>query len=141
MSASINIYKESYCLNQYSSDGSFDDPIFEFPPTYFLGDTGQTRDLQTWVKNDGDYKFLTDVDTVFQLIPFDIADSDEKSWLKLALTEGGLDSAVAGNPLNMPDMDPDDVVSVWIRLHVPGSTSEVDKRDLRIRVVGNILPI
>lgn len=128
----LNLYKTAYCLDAYSKDGSYDDPIFPFPPNYFRGDLGQARDIQVWLKNDGELLLKPLPDQNSEVYPFDNAGTDESTWVKLATTQAGLTTAIAGAALQIPDLEPEDVFTFWIRVTVPSGWFEEWKQDVRI---------
>lgn len=130
MAVIINVYKTSYYTDAYSKDGAMDDPVFKYPPIDFEGDAGQTRDIQLFLRNDGDL-IIRDL----EVTPHDLDGSDESTWIKLATTQGGLGAAVAGDPLSYgSDLVPTDTYTFWERMTVPASTPAEDKQDLCLRI-------
>lgn len=134
MAADANIYKTVYCLDAYSTDGDMTDPIFPYPPYYWRGDTGQSRDIQVWIRNDGTTNLISALGINFQVEPADVHDTDESTWIKLAVTQGALGAAVAGDPITIPDLEPGESYGFWARLTVPAAETEANKIDLRLRV-------
>lgn len=135
METEVNIYKTAYCLDAYSKDGSYEDPIFKFPPHYFRGDTGQAKDIQVFLKNDGDTTLDSVPDQQAKVYPVDISGVDESTWVKLATSQAGLDIAIGGAGLNLPKLLSQEVFPFWIRVTVPAGTPEENKKDIRIAVL------
>lgn len=57
--------------------------------------------------------------------------------MKYANSQEELEDTKWGNPLQLPDMLPDEVHPFWIRVGIPDNTRIQDKRDMRIGVRGN----
>jgi len=110
-----NLFETGSCINVYSDAN----PIFAFPPNYFRGDLGDTKDLQLWIKNDGDL-LLTSV----SITPIDLVGSGQETWIKLATSQVGLDSAIAGAALDLPNLSVDEITSFWVRATVVIDTPE-----------------
>ncbi len=126
----VNVYKDAYFLDAYSKDQDMSDPVFMYPPIDFDGDVGQTRDVQCWFRNDGDL-IIRDL----ALTPYDLVDSDESTWMKLALTQGGLAGATPGAALEYgSDLDPAASFTFWERMTVPAATAAQNKLDLCLRI-------
>lgn len=130
MALIVNIYKEVGCVNAYSKDGAMTDPVFEYPTIDFDGDSGQSRDVQLFLRNDGD---LIIRDLV--ITPADASAPDETSWMKLATSQGGLAAATPGAALSYgSDLNPAAIYTFWERMTVPASTSPADKSDLSLQI-------
>lgn len=126
----INVYKDAYFLDAYSTDGDMSDPVYKYPPIDFDGNAGQSRDVQCWLRNDGD---LIIRDLI--LTSFDLVGSDEATWMKLALTQGGLAGATPGAPLSYgSDLNPVASFTFWVRMTVPAATAAQNKQDLCLRI-------
>lgn len=84
---------------------------------YLNGYNGDNIDICFWLSNDNILKYYTGL----TIVPIDIVPTeDETSWIKLATTQAGLDSAVAGASLSYPDInDSDTLHPLWIRVTVP----------------------
>lgn len=133
MAVIINVYKTSYYLDAYSVDGDLSDPIFKYPPISFDGVGGQARDVQLFLRNDGDL-IVRDL----LITPTDKVDSDESTWMKLATTQGGLDAATPGAALSYgSDINPNGTYIFWLRTTVPAATDPEDKTDLCLRITCN----
>ena len=141
MAASANIYKTASYIDPYSKDGVMTDPIFKYPPNTFDGEDGESKDIELFLKNDGDTKLASSAEFNLTITPIDVVGSDESTWAKLATTQGGLDSAIAGYPLYPADLEPEDEYPFWLRITVPASTPEEDKQDLRLRIRANSIPV
>lgn len=117
------------------------DPIFKYPPKTFDGENGESDDVELFLKNDGTTKLGGTVPLPFQITPVDLVGSDETTWIKLATSQGGLNAAIAGDPLDVIDMDPGDFIVFWMRMTVPPSTIEENKQDFRLRITANSIPV
>jgi len=135
----VNIYKTASCIDAYSHSGSFEDAIFAFPPDAFDGDVGEVIDHQVWIKNDGYPALKSRPESDFFAQPIDKSGVDEADWIKLAATQAGLDAAIGGASIIIPDLDSGETYSFWIRATVPAGLTEEDKRDLRIKVQATIV--
>ena len=133
MAAIINIYKTASYSDAYSKDGAMDDPIWPRSGFIWDGEDGQYRDIQLYMKNDGDEDAWAIVVSVA-----DISGTDESTWGKLALTQAGLAGATPGASLQLGDMAPGAIGPFWLRITVPASTPPEDKVDLRVRTSASI---
>lgn len=130
LEAILNVYKTNYYLDAYSKDGNLSDPIFKYPTSDFAGTSGESKDIQLFLRNDGDY-----ITRNLVITPTDLSDSDESTWMKLATTQGGLDSAVAGAALSYEsDLNPNGTFVFWLRTTIPASTDAQRKVDLALRL-------
>ena len=79
---------------------------------------GDTVDVEYQISNDDSDKGYLNV----TITPQDFIGTDEAGWVKLATTQGGLTSAVAGAALNIGSvLDSDTAHSFWTRMTVPAS--------------------
>lgn len=77
---------------------------------------GDTVDCVFYLSNDSASKRYNNV----IITPNDFIGSSEAGWAKLATTQGGLDSAVAGASLNLGNItDYDTAHPFWVRITVP----------------------
>lgn len=129
----ISIYKDASLVEVYSQSGSMTDPVYPGTSITWDGEVGQVRQIQLWARHDG----TTTAGSVIVEVA-DIDGSDESAWSKLALSEAGLSTAVAGASLSLGDMDPGDSVSFWLRIEVPSDTDAQNKTDLRIRATASM---
>jgi len=141
MSAEVNIYETIDCLDTFSKGGTYLNPIFRFPPDYFRGDLGQTRDVQVFLRNDGNTLLGPLPDEVSQICPIDLSDTDESTWVKLATTQAGLEYSTPGACIDLPEIEPAEKFPFWIRCTVPAGIPEEDKRDVRIQINTWAIPI
>lgn len=133
MATIINAYKTSSYLDTYSKDGANDDPVFPYPPNDFDGDAGQSRDIELFIRNDGT-TFLRN-NTIF---PYDLGGEGRATWVKLASTQVGLDTATEGAAISFVDLDPGDTTSVWERMTVPASTTLGNVTDVTVRIQSKV---
>lgn len=135
MATLINVYKDATYLDAYSKDGAQDDPVYKYPPISFDGDTGQVRDVQLFGKNDGttDIKDLT-------ITPTDTDGADETGWMKLATSQAGLGTAIAGAALAIGNVLVGETFTFWERMTVPADQSPENKLDLTLRITGQGYP-
>lgn len=100
---------------------------------------GDSIDLPYYLSNDDYLAFYSDV-TISSMC---FLDSEDRLEVKLALTQAGLDSAVAGEPLLIGDIiDSDLPHEFWIRLTVPRdyigpNMSLFNKNDLTFIISAN----
>ena len=73
--------------------------------------------------------------------PIDETDTDESVWYRLALTQGELDAAVQGAPLNLGVKPHDQTISFWRRCTVLAGTPVQNKLDIKLRLTGTQNPI
>ncbi|NLN74986.1 MAG: hypothetical protein GX139_01560 [Armatimonadetes bacterium] len=73
--------------------------------------------------------------------PIDNAGPSEATWVKLAANQAGLDSAVAGESLNLGDKAHNATLSFWRRVTVPAGTPVQNKTDIKLRVTGTESPV
>lgn len=73
--------------------------------------------------------------------PVDVSGSDESSWVRLALTSGGLDEATPGAALSLPNKQYFETVSFFRRITVPPETGVQNKTDLRLRIAAVENPV
>jgi hypothetical protein len=79
---------------------------------------GDTVDCVFYISNDDAAKGYNQV----TITPNDFIGDDEAGWAKLATTQGGLDSAVAGAALNLGNIiDYDTDHPFWVRITVPAA--------------------
>ena len=71
-------------------------------------------------------------------MPVDTSGTDESAWCVLALTEGDLDTAVAGDALALGDKSFNSTISFWRRITVPAGTPVQNKTDLKLRLTGTL---
>lgn len=136
MAADANLYKTVACLDAYSFSGSFDDPIFQYPPNYFQGGDGEAKDVQLWIRNDGDTKLIN-----VAIAPVDLLGDSEITWIKLANNQGNLGGATPGVSYEVADLNPTNIQTFWMRLTVPVATPEQDKRDLCLQIQADSIVI
>jgi hypothetical protein len=67
--------------------------------------------------------------------------SSEVAWIRLAISQAGLDTASDGASLNIGDKEHDETNSFWRRVTVPPTTPVQNKTDLRLRVAGIENPV
>ncbi len=73
--------------------------------------------------------------------PIDETGTDESVWYRLALTQGELDAAVQGAPLNLGDKPHDQTISFCRRCTVLAGTPVQNKLDIKLRLTGTQNPI
>jgi len=130
---SIVLYKTAAFTDDYSQDGSFSDPIWPRQSITWDGDAGEVKDIQIYVRNDGDVEaFGVSVEMA------DIDGSDETTWSKLATTQAGLPGAAAGNSLALGDLAVNATTNFWLRVQVPVDTDPESKTDLRVRTTASL---
>jgi len=76
-----------------------------------------------------------------EVVPIDDAGSSETSWVKLATTQAGLATAVAGASLVLPDKTYAQSISFWRRCTVPAGTTVQNKTDLKLQVTATLFPV
>ena len=76
-----------------------------------------------------------------EILPIDDAGTSETSWIKLATTQPGLASAVAGASLVLPDKTYTQSISFWRRCSVPAGTTVQNKTDLTLQVSATLFPV
>ena len=130
----LNVYKTSDLVDAYSKDGVYVDPIFSHLSVRFDGVDGQTRDAKLFMRNDG-----SETAIAITVTPRDLDVGGEEVWLKLADTLAGLDSAVGGAALGIPDLIIGAVHVFWIRCIVPESTPSELKQNLALRVQAQVV--
>lgn len=129
MAAEVGIYFDAACTDRVGSfPNSYGNCVWRYDQ--FAGNTGESKDVQLWIKNIGD----VDLDDV-TITSLDSSLPDEATWNKLALTQGGL--AAGGQSVNVGDLDVGDSTSFWLRTTVPASTSAQTKYDLYFRVTAH----
>jgi len=80
------------------------------------GYSGESVDIEYYLSNTDASKGYLDV----TITPSDFIGENQANWVKLATTQGGLDSAVAGDPLNIGTInDVNTAHAFWVRLTVP----------------------
>lgn len=80
------------------------------------GYIGETKDYEFAISNNDPLMGYTEID----IIPVDEIGSGENAMIKLATTQGGLDSAVGGSTLRLSDItDYDTLHTFWIRITIP----------------------
>lgn len=128
----LNIYKTSELLDAYSKEGTFTDPISPYPDEKYNGVDGQTKDFKLYLKNDG-VSLVTDI----EVTPVDNdAPTYEFTWISLATTLVGLESAYPGWQISLSDLAAGASQSFWMRIIVPAGISNQTKQDLALRVTG-----
>lgn len=75
------------------------------------------------------------------LQPVDEVDSSEASWVKLSADQAGLDAAIEGAPLALPNKAHNTTLSFWRRIRVPAATPVQNKTDIKLRLTGTEAPI
>lgn len=73
--------------------------------------------------------------------PIDDTGPSEAIWVKLAADQAELDSAVAGESLNLGDKAHNTTLSFWRRVTVPAGTPVQNKIDIKLRVTGTEAPV
>lgn len=73
--------------------------------------------------------------------PIDDTGPSEATWVKLAANQAGLDSAVAGESLNLGDKAHNTTLSFLRRVTVPAGTPVQNKTDIKLRVTGTESPV
>ncbi len=68
--------------------------------------------------------------------PTDTSAPDESTWCRLALTQGGLDAALAGAALPLGNKAHNATISLWRRYTVPPETAVQNKSDIKLRITG-----
>jgi hypothetical protein len=132
----LNVYKTNETLDAYSKNGAFTDPILDAQSYRFDGADGQTRDVPLFLKNDGTIEVQNIVIT-----PIDNSGADESTWVKLAVTLVGLDTAIAGDPVISPNLDVGMTFAFWARITVPPSTTEELKQDISLKLEGSVIVV
>jgi len=135
MSTVVNVYKTNSYLNAYSKDTTQTDPVSEYPPISFDGDTGQVRDVQLFGRNDG----TTDIKDLL-ITSVDTAGSSQTSWMKLATSQAGLDAATPAAALSIGNVLVGETFTFWERMTVPASQIPENKLDLALRITGQGYP-
>jgi len=130
----LNVYKTSNLVDAYSKDGAYTDPIFPSSSVRFDGVSGQTRDVKLFIRNDGAQTVIA-----ITVTPKDSAVGGEEIWLKLANTLAGLDGAVGGAALDIPDLVIGATHTFWSRCAVPASTPNGLKQNLALRVQAQVV--
>lgn len=125
-SSYLNIYMTPDYLKQYSKNNAMANPIFAPPQHTFA--PGDSQDVQLFVKNDSPYQ-LTGI--VISIVDTD--SYDKTDWFKLANTQGELDSATAGAPLSLSDLNPTEMVNFWIRVEVSVSAEIVNLKNIKLQ--------
>jgi len=140
--AVINLYEDSQFSQAFSKDGDYTYPIWQYPPWLFDIDLGQTREKRVFLQNDGPTVLRTLEGVAdFQVVPFDTAVEGKETLLKLALTESGLDSAIAGQRLLLPTLQPNESVSFWLRTSVALGAAAANITSLVLRISGMSFPV
>lgn len=138
----VNLYEDGAFTSAYSKEGSLGNPIWKFPPWDFDGIEGQIRERKIFLKNDG-ATVIRSVSGVadLKLTPIDVAAEGKETLLKLAFTEVGLDSAIAGQPILLPDLSPNESLTFWVRASIAAESAAQDIRDLRLKLSGWSFPV
>ena len=76
-----------------------------------------------------------------EILPIDDAGTSETSWVKLATTQAGLTTAVAGASLVLPDKTYTQSISFWRRCTIPAGTTVQNKTDLKLQVTATLFPV
>lgn len=103
---------------------------------FLNGYGGDTVDVCFYLSNDNSAKIYTDI----TISPLDFVTPSEEAWVKLANSQEGLDSAVAGDSLTFPDIEDSDTLhELWVRLTVPAhylgpDLSVLNKTDLSFAI-------
>lgn len=140
MSILANLYESVACLEAYSKDGAYTNPVWDNPPYDFDGAVGQSRDVNIFLRNDGTSVLKTQGVDTLQIEAIDTESEGREEWFKFSSSESGLSYAVAGDPLTLSDMNPNDVDSIWARVTVPAGTDVGLYQEFSFRVSGYATP-
>lgn len=133
----LNLYEDSALTIGYSKSGDWTYPIWQFPPWDFDAKLGQVREREVFLYNEG----LTTIKTIsgaatFKVYPYDTTENGYETMVKLALTELGLDGAIAGGELILPTLDSGESSSFWVRATVSADSTPEDITWVVLRVEG-----
>ena len=95
----------------------------------FNGTVATTHTAGTPIYSATSYSSLS-VDTV------DTAGTSETSWVRVAKTQGQLDTATPGGSVNLGNKNHNVTTSFWRRITVPANSAIENKTDLKYRISG-----
>lgn len=140
--AVVNLYEDSEFSQAYSKNGDYSYPLWKYPPWLFDVDLGQTRERAIHVRNDGPTVLRTIAGVAdFQVIPYDTAVGGKELLLKLAFTELGLATAIAGQRLVLPNLQPNESTIFWVRATIALGATPEDVTSVVLRISGMSLPV